>query len=409
MDQFEELFGQAHAALLEGDLEQAKPYLSQMMQLDLQHPRTVELQGDFAMFRGEFRKAEKYYTHLSESENPFIAGTGFSNLSAVQMAQNDPETAIENLGRAVDNWEQVGATENLLSALIQLADAYGSVGDYDSSVNTLMQGVSLLDEIDDPELRPAIEVELCHRLGDTHRILGEPEAAEQFLMASLALYEQLEFPAGMAGAMDSLGTVYQTQARYQEAEELHCQAVEINQQLENDEGLAGNFINLAVLNTHCEQHDRAAEFATRFHEIVQAMGDENGIAHFHLMMGEIERRRENLEAAEHLLLEAIKRYRRCGDSSDMMCGLSELAIVYRLQERFKTSEEYSLKALKLAEEMDHKYGIAHVLNDLAHVCHDQQRVADAKDYWQRSFSMFQQIENEPMMEEVQEQLQRLGK
>ncbi len=413
-DQIESMFEEASEHLASDEMSDARKLLKKLIEVVPNSPWTIELCGDFALHRGEQRKAEKEYRRMTVVSNePLVRIRSAISLAALYVSESRTEEACESYTQALALADEHDKHYYYVQICSRLADEQLTLGQVERAAEVLQSGIDCLlnqekfqDQTDESH---RYEVASMQRsLSTALRMLGRIAEAERLLANSLMTFESLGLSLDVAETQDCLAVIRQIQGRYDEAEVLLNAAIEVNLEFENEEGLSVNYGNMSFLCRHREDYDKAEHYLRLAYEIDKEHEREDAIADYYVQLGEIQYRRQQFDEAEANILKGLKLIRRLEDRFAEGVTYSHLGILYRLKQDYTKSEELTRKALAISEEVSNLDAIASVLDELATVQKAQDRVEEARATWKRSLEIFEQIGSLRMIEEVKQHLESLN-
>ncbi len=412
-EQLESMYYDASELLAEEEMDDARKILRQMLDVAPQSPWTIELCGDFAVHRGEYRKAEKEYRRMTEvSTDATTKARSALSLGFLCASQSRVEEACAFYDQAAEISDENDDVDFYVQSSARLADGYITIGQVERAVQVLQKALQrLLNrnelEIQDAESHAYEVASLNRTLGSSLRMLGQLTDAEECFNESLATFESLDLPIDVADTQDCLAVIRQIQGRYDEAEALLQSAIAINREHDNSDGLSVNYGNMAILCKHRKDYDQLEQYLKLGHEIDLENGNEESIADYHIQLGELHCHREQFAEAESNILKGLKMARELEDRFTEAVAYSNLGPLYRFQGELAKSEQFTLKALRMVEEIGNLDAVACVLDELATLQQAQGRLDEAEKTWHKSLSLFEQIGSQRMIEEVKQQLSTL--
>lgn len=404
----DELFESAIDAIRSEELIEANEILSEMVEIDAEDPRTIEITGDVAKESGEYEQAEDYYRRLeSMSDIEEIRGRAQMSLAFLFRDQEQPEAAVDYFRRSIDSFRAAGCDEERLICTGAIAEMQLQGGSFRDSVDTFQ---TIIDEFEQDEEVELHVIDAMRQQAEGYRFLGELEKAETNFreVMNRSDPDDDEMYEPYAVALDGLGVLSQIQGRYAEADEFHQEALRLNREFDDDIGCSVNMGNLARLNIHRQNWDEAERYLRESMAIDAEREDLNFIGYGHLIHAEIECGRGNYDSAEERLQRALKIAEDYGMTDDKVSAVSKLGYLRRLQGRFDEAEKFQAEARQMAEQMEHADGIAATIDELAEIRKAQGRLDEARDLWNDALQRYEQLNSIECIRTVKANLSGLG-
>ncbi len=198
------------------------------------------------------------------------------------LQQADYQSMVATCTEAVEQAQATGDRTAETYALINLASAYGALGQYPSAIDQAQQSLQLAQDLDD---RQAEAYSLIN-LGNAHQSLGQHaqavEASEQSLQITRALGEANGTSAALrqseAYALINLGSAYWSLGQYANAIDYSEQSLQLTRELGDRQGEACSLINLASAYDGLTDYPQAIDYAEQSLQLTQATGNRRGEA-----------------------------------------------------------------------------------------------------------------------------------
>ncbi|MFP4575933.1 MAG: CHAT domain-containing protein [Coleofasciculus sp.] len=150
-----------------------------------------------------------------------VQAQALNTQGTLQLAQGQPETALKTWQHASQLYSQIPDEPGIIRSQINQALALQALGLYRRARNTLEQlaQTTLPTQPDNP-----LKAATYANLGNLHRSLGHPQAAQETLQKSLDIARTLNSPADISAALLGLGNTARSQGQNEQAIDYYQQA-----------------------------------------------------------------------------------------------------------------------------------------------------------------------------------------
>ena len=167
-----------------------------------------------------------------------------------------------------------------------------------------------------------------------------------YYIRALDIAKQMGHPAGLATALNNVGTIYHNQGDYPKALDYYIQSLENNDQI----GIGNTLSNIGVIYMNQGNYTKALEYNLRSLELNEQKGDQYEVAN----------------------------------------ALSNIGGIYMYQGDYPKSLDYYSQSLKIYEQIDHHIGIAESYGDIGHIYYKQGEYPKALNYHKQSLEIYEQ-------------------
>ncbi len=142
------MFEEASEHLASDEMSDARKLLKKLIEVVPNSPWTIELCGDFALHRGEQRKAEKEYRRMTVVSNePLVRIRSAISLAALYVSESRTEEACESYTQALALADEHDKHYYYVQICSRLADEQLTLGQVERAAEVLESGLSrLLDQ-----------------------------------------------------------------------------------------------------------------------------------------------------------------------------------------------------------------------------------------------------------------------
>ena len=163
---------------------------------------------------------------------------------------------------------KVQLVQHVLTWLNELAYIYDAIGDLDRAEENVLRSLRIAEELN---LASTIGGAYGN-LGLIYQTRGDLAKAEQMHNKSLEIFEKLGQLEGMAIQYGNLGLIYQTRGDLEKAEQMYKKALEIDEKLRRLEGMANQYGNLGSVYRERRDFDKAKEYWEKALELFKKIG-----------------------------------------------------------------------------------------------------------------------------------------
>jgi DNA-binding CsgD family transcriptional regulator/tetratricopeptide (TPR) repeat protein len=194
---------------------------------------------------------------------------------------------------------------------------------------------------------------------------GDYARAGERYEESLATYRELGDAAGIAGALNNLGTVAQEQGQLDRAAALYEEALALFREQGDLTRVATTLNNLGIVSRRGKDYDRAAALYAEALDHWRRLGDDLRVALVLNNLGVVAQDQGDRERATGYYEEALARWRQLGDPSGTALTLHNLAEVVRDRGDAAGAAERYAESLSLRAEQGDRRGMADSLAGMA--------------------------------------------
>jgi tetratricopeptide (TPR) repeat protein len=216
--------------------------------------------------------------------------------------QADYQQMMATCTQALARARAMGDRDAEADAAINLASAYGSLGQYAKAVEYSQHTLKIAHELGDKQA----ETYALINLGNAYKSLQQYPQAIQVLQQALSLARDLEYPQAEAYALLNLASTAWAMEDYPKALDYSATSLQLAQATGDQRGQGWALINLGSVYEALEQYPQAIDHFRQALELTQATGDQRGEALALNNLGYTLYQRHHLSAAETYLHQAIE-------------------------------------------------------------------------------------------------------
>ena len=289
-------------------------------------------------------------------------------------------TAYEKRDKPQEHW-QYGA------ALIDVGNAYRSLGEYDRAIAFYQQSLAIFREIGNRQ----VEAASFSGLGNAYKSLGEYELAIAFHQQHLEISREIGDRQGEAVSLGNLGNAYWSLGEYERAIAFHQQYLDIAKEIGDRQGEANSLGNLGNAYWSLGEYERAITFHQQYLDIAKEIGDRQGeanslgnLGNAYQSLGEYERaiafHQQNLDIAKEI-----------GDRQGEANSLGNLGNAYQSLGEYERAIAFLQQNLDIAKEIGDRQGEANSLGNLGNAYQSLGEYERAIAFLQKSLEIKREI------------------
>jgi len=241
------------------------------------------------------------------------------------------------------------------------------------------------------------------RIGSVYALQGNHAKALENHLNSLKLGGNKEPSISRAHTLSSIGHSYTWLGNYKLGEDYLLQSLAIFQQMHNQRGIGISYRRLGNLLQKMDNENKALDYYSQSLEIMQQINDEPGMAFVLDDIGMIERDRGNLNRALDHFKKALSLKEKIGSQSDVARTLSNISDIYIRLRSLDTALSYCSRALNIAEE----YSLTDVSADVHLLLADLYKQKDDLANAYNHLKNYSQLKNELHNKESSKQLAQM--
>ncbi|NET01010.1 MAG: CHAT domain-containing protein [Sphaerospermopsis sp. SIO1G1] len=279
---------------------------------------------------------------LNQNQNPQILAEILNIQGSLQLSQGEAENALNNWKEVTNIYQKIGDQNRVNRSLLNQTQALRVLGLYPQSRKVLEQVNENLQTQPDSQLKVATLL----NLGDTWRVIGNFDAAQDVLQQSLEIARKINSPADIDSSLLSLGNAAFAQEKNQDAIKYYQQVIENDNsdslKLKAQLNLLQIFINTqewqatkTVLGQIQPQLDKLPVSRTQIYAQVK-------VAQSLQKIGE-------KQTAAKILSTAIQTAKTIGDQKSQSYGLGYLGQLYEENKQWQEAQKLTEQALGLSQ------------------------------------------------------------
>jgi tetratricopeptide (TPR) repeat protein len=255
--------------------------------------------GAIARARGDAESAAALSQHASASAEESVdllrvAGDSLHQLGRVHLLRDEPETARQMVGDALDIGEILGDRLMIARCQLTMGRLHHRCGEYDHAYRCYADYLDVADELDD---RPGI-ADCYYHLGELAQHQDDLDRAAEWNQKALAIAVSLHDQKRIAEAHARSGALSLRCGMADPAERAYRRALGIAERLDDDALTVACWLGLGEVARQRGDLDAAAGVYQRCLDLAMLSQNQIGIARCHLGDGGVAQWRGDLERAE---------------------------------------------------------------------------------------------------------------
>lgn len=213
-----------------------------------------------------------------------------------------------------------------------------------------------------------------------------PTDRERYAQQALELAHTLNFPKGIAAALNNLGGALWEQGHYAQALNYQERAVSLHSVLQDKPNMALALNSLGLIYSDQGNYSLALEHFLHALKLREEIKDKRGQQITISNIGTIYQQQGDIAAAQEYYFKALKIAEEINDKRGTSIALSNIGGAYFQQGVYDKSLDYHLRALQVSESIGANSSTSYVLNKIGLVLAKLGRVREALDYQQRAYT-----------------------
>lgn len=308
-------------------------------------------QGTYFYFQGDLEKSKAYLdsslTYFKKAENLRGELSVYNNKGLIYKNSGQIKLAIENYNLALNGNRKLKDTIGILNNLINLANGYSTIANYEKSKDLFEEALSLALKTENQQEIASI----YNGLGILEERKGEFDHAIELHLKAIEFYYKSNFKSNIAITYNNLANIETKQGNYISSINYFKKALEIAEEI-GRKRLQGIFLN-NIGNNYLQlgDYEKALNYyssSMQITEKVDLLSYNASLANVALIKQET----NQLDEAENLFLKNIDFYTQEGVTSELVNAYNNIGALYIEKQQLELAEKYLAKALNLAEPKD---------------------------------------------------------
>ncbi len=331
-------------------------------------------------------------THFHKGKDPKKALQYSLKAGRKAISSYAPSEAINYFGIALDSLSKLPETEEndelKLEVVLNLADGYEHIGEWETTVDFLKKAIDLSRSTGEDIKRAEAHRKIAH----LRREQNAWSDANEHYDISLKLSEDIGDNSGVADSYRGMGKISWRLGKFEDAIALTEKCVEYAKKANDMKMIGTAFIELGNIYMNKGNYDKAINHYNESLSILEECKDPLGMGRAYNNLGEVYKFQEDLEKAIQCYENTIKKGEESGDIRLKGYGLvnagESLARKGELEKALKFVDE----ALKIFQKLDEKYMIVGCYLVYGLVNRANQNWEKAIDYFKESIDILEKID-----------------
>ena len=250
---------------------------------------------------GEFEEAHTFVDQIEEDagrrKDQELLVRALRCRAGIYFFAGELGKAIAAYIEALEGYRTLNLERETAGLLIDLASAFGQLGDHEAEFNRMSEALRLFEESGGPR-----DIAVClNNMGNLKIELGDPEEGLISLRESLALKRDHGFPNELVITLRNIGRAEAQLGRYEEAERAFAESEEICNSIDDPIGRLKLIYDLVDYHFHRTQISAIDRLLDEGRNIAESRGTEQDLRQIDLRRARLALEEQNGEAALQLL------------------------------------------------------------------------------------------------------------
>src|SRR5215813_2845586 len=291
------------------------------------------------------------------------------------------KTEAERAGLLAEEKELLRA--ELVQAMIEQGNRLYLRSEFDQAIAIYRLSQGIAEQIGDK----AGIARALNNIGSIYNIQGNYAQALEYLQRSLAVSESQGDNAGIVRALNTIGEVHLQRGDYMRALERFQKSLEASKGLENKAGIARILRNIGEVHLQQGDYSQALEYTQKSLAMFEAEGNKAWIAGTLNSIGIIHSSLGDYSQALEYYRKSLAVNGETGEQGLIASVLTNIGEVNRLQSDYAQALENYQKGLSIFESIGYKVGIVSALDNIGSIHNLQGNYAQAVEYYLKSLKM----------------------
>jgi class 3 adenylate cyclase/Tfp pilus assembly protein PilF len=204
-----------------------------------------------------------------------------------------------------------------------------------------------------------------------------------YYIRALNIAKQMGHPAGIAIALNNVGSIYHNQADYPKALDYYIQSLKVNEQMRT----AITLSNIGVIYMNQGNYPKALDYNMRSLEINEQKGDQYEVANALSNIGGIYMNQDDYPKSLDYYTQSLKIYEQIDHQIGIAKSYGNIGLIYYKQGEYPKALNYYKKTLEIYKQIGEKNGIASSLTNIGVIYQNQGDYAKALNFCQKSYEI----------------------
>lgn len=263
---------------------------------------------------------------------------------AMQSIQAQPPPASEDKLDSLKNLLNLKAGREKVDLLLDISQAQWNHS-FEESLVYASRGYTLAKEMEYPEGM----ADALNRIGNVHYLLGNNDNVFENYYEAVNIASQLEDHRRMGMYLNNIGLLYREQKQFDSAEVYMLKALSAKEQDGDPVVIASTLNNLGVLYRDIQRYDLSVEYFSKQIRILEETGDLRNLSRVHRQSGEVFLLQELYDESLDHSLEALRYAEEISDSVAIVQSLNQVARSYLALDEMEEAREIIEKSSEITD------------------------------------------------------------
>jgi len=240
------------------------------------------------------------------------------------------------LANSLSDFSKMGKANKLLGKLYYLESDYARAYEY------MVEAVNIFQNIGDT--LNLVEVRI--NIGDLYYDLKKFEESRNYYLETLKLTSDPDF---LAIINCNIGNTYLSEEKNEEAFKYYQKALEYKPLVKKQRSISDTYTGLAIYYENQGKYSEAMNYYQMGFEIEKSENDKVAMATSYLNIGDLFRKMGNFKQALEYVQEGLQLSRECNMRNDILIGYNMIGTIYRDMGDFKTAYKWRTKSYFLKD------------------------------------------------------------
>ncbi|MFB2838870.1 tetratricopeptide repeat protein [Floridanema evergladense] len=354
------------------------------------------------------QSAQQVISKVQQQNNPRIAEADRHLQQGSQQHQkNQFREALQSFQQALAIYREIRDRKREVAAIVGLALAYYSLGDYQKALDFSQQSLVIARELQDPKMEQfaqqilskmqqrnnprTVEADRLLRQGYQQDQKSQFREALQSSQQALAIYREIGDRDGEKRSLANLGIAYRNLGDYRKAIDYQQQSLAIAREIGDREGEGAALLSLGVAYYSLIDYHKAIDYLQQSLEIAKEIGNRQLEGKSLGNLSNVYRSLGDYRKAIDYSQQSLSIARKIGDRKDEGAALSNLGAAYSSVGDYRQAIEYHRQSLAIAREIDNRQGEGIALGDLGLSYNSLGEYSKTIEYHQQSLIIAREI------------------
>ncbi|MFC1587206.1 tetratricopeptide repeat protein [Planctomycetota bacterium] len=227
------------------------------------------------------------------------------------------------------------------------------------------------------------------RLGTGCEFRGDYSKALDLYNKAFAVFNALNYRAGISNYYLHRGSVYWLQSDFDLAMDMYQKSLEISNALGDQAGIGKAYHNMGIISVRQAGYDRALAMFQKSVEIMAAIGDKASLSSCYLNMGNIFGRQNDYDQAMEMYQKSLEISETLANQEQISRCYLNIGIIYKEQDDLNRAMEMYQKSLKIKKAIGDQSGICTCYVNMGNLFYLQKNYDQALEIYQRGLEIME--------------------